>query len=114
MRLSVKMSTITKKNITVYLESETIQKLDKLTKNYIFPNRSSLVNYCCELAMPIINKELKFLRKNVEIDNLPNVLNYLKERGFVIRGFVQPRVKIPLGNIHFSSDNKVKSVKVYK
>lgn len=95
-----------KENITVYLEVQTIQKINKLIKNYIFPNRSSLVNYCIELAMPIIKNELKFLRKNVEIDNLPDILNYLKERGFVIRGHKQPKIKVPLGNVHFNSDNK--------
>lgn len=64
--------------------------------------------------MPIIKKELKFLRKSVEIDNLPDVLNYLKERGFVIRGHKQSKVSVPLGNIFFNSNNKKENEKVFK
>ena len=100
------MSKTTKKNITVYLQDKTIKELNKLSKNYIFPNRSILVNYCIDLAIPIINKELKFLKKNIKVDDLPNVLEYLKTHGFVIYHFIQPKEKIPLGNIYFNSNNK--------
>ena len=108
------MSKITKKNITVYLQDETVKELSKLTKYYIFPNRSILINYCIDLAIPIINKELKFLKKNIKVNHLPNVLEYLKKHGFVIYHHIQPRNKVPLGNIHFNSNNKRKMVKVFK
>ena len=103
-----------KKNITVNLQIETIKKLDKIVGNYIFPSRSSLINYCIELSVPIINKELKSFKKNIELNNFPKVLEYLKSHGFVIHPYIQSKEKVPLGNIHFNSNNDKELPKVFK
>ena len=92
-----------------------IKKMDVLVDNYIFPNRSSLVNYCVDRALPIIVKELKPLRKNIENYDLPNVLEFLKQHGFVIHhNHTQPKVKVPLGNIYFNSNNDKDLLKIIK
>jgi len=79
------MSKIIKKNVSVYITLENLRKLDKLIENYIFSNRSFLVNYCIDLAFPILLKEFEKIKKAIEINDLPKVLEFLKSHGFVIR-----------------------------
>ena len=91
--------------ITTYIQKDSLKQLNALVKNYIFPNRSLLVNYCIELALPIIYKKNDELKKSIKEKNLPKIFNFLKSRGFIIKRGVQPTSRIPLGNIYFGSDN---------
>jgi len=100
------MKEIIKKNISVYIKLETLKKLDKLIQGYIFPNRSALVNYCIEVSLPTVLKQFEKIKKAIEIDNLPDVLGFLKNHGFVIYLHSQRKQTVPLGNIHFNSNNK--------
>lgn len=101
------MIKINKKNISVYIPIETLKKLDKLVKGYIFPNRSILVNYCVEFALPNIVKEFEKINKAIEINDLPNILEFLKNRGFIIYTHSHlNKQTVPLGNIYFNSNNK--------
>lgn len=99
---------IIKKNISVYIQIKSLKKLDKLIEGYIFPNRSALVNYCIEFALPNIVKEFEKIKKSIEINDLPDVLEYLKNHGFIIHLHSQPNKNVPLGNVHFNSNNNKK------
>ena len=99
---------VIKKNISVYIKVKNIEKLDKLIKGYIFPNRSGLINYCIEFALPNIVKEFEKIKKVIEINDLPEVLEFLKNHGFVIYIRSQSKQKNTLGNIHFNSNNNKK------
>ena len=106
-----------KRNISVNMVADKIKILDKFIDNYFFPNRSSLIRYCIDLALPIIAQECQKVKKSVKDDNLPNVLEFLKNRGFVIHlntNGCQPKMVVPLGNIHFNSNNERNLIKVVK
>lgn len=99
------MTKIIKKNISVYIALKTLKKLDNLILGYIFPNRSALVNYCIELALPIVLKEFEKIKQAIEINDLPDVLEFLKNHGFIIYLRSQGKEKTPLGNVYFNSNN---------
>ena len=99
---------VIKKNISVYLTVKNIEKLNKLIKGYIFPNRSGLINYCIEFALPNIVKEFEKIKQAIEINDLPDVLEFLKNHGFIIYTRSKGRQAVPLGNIHFNSNNNKK------
>ena len=106
-----------KRNITINMVKGKINLLDKFIDDYYFPNRSSLIRYCIDLALPIIAQECEKIKKAVENNDLPNVLEFVKSRGFVIhhnKGGSQPKVFVPLGNIHFNSNNGRDLPKVFK
>jgi len=96
---------VNKKNISVYITVKTLKKLDKLIEGYIFPNRSALVNYCVEFALPNIIKEFEKIKKSIEINDIQDVLGFLKNHGFIIHSHSQGKRKVPLGNVHFNSNN---------
>lgn len=106
-----------KQNITVNMVKDKIKILDDFVNNYYFPNRSSLIRYCIDKALPMIFQECKEIKESVKNNNLPNVLGYLKSRGFVIHLNTtgrQPEVAVPLGNIHYNSNNGRKLAKAFK
>lgn len=106
-----------KQNITINMVKDKIKLLDKFIDNYFFPNRSSLIRYCIDLALPIIAQECEKVKESVKNNDLPNVLEFLKSHGFVIhcnRNGGQPKIAVPLGNIHFNSNNGRDLIKVIK
>ena len=106
-----------KRNITINMVKDKVKLLDEFIDNYFFPNRSSLIRYCIDLALPIIAQECEKIKESVKTNDLPNILEFLKSRGFVIHrnqnGF-QPKKVVPLGNIHFNSNNERNLIKVVK
>lgn len=106
-----------KQNITVNMVKKKIKVLDEFVDAYFFPNRSSLIRYCIDIALPVIAQECEKVKKSIENDNLPDVLEYLKSRGFVIHlntNGCQPKMVVPLGNIYFNSNNERNLIKTFK
>jgi len=106
-----------KQNITINMVKDKIKMLDAFVVNYYFPNRSSLIRYCIDMALPIITQECEKVKESIKNDDLPSVLEFLKSRGFVIHlntAGSQPKVVVPLGNIYFNSNNGRDLIKASK
>jgi hypothetical protein len=104
-----RMNDKTKTNFCVNMLTNRLKTLNELVDKQYFPSRSVLVDYCVKIALPTILQECKKLDETREQMNeldLTEILEFLKMRGYVIRRGVQPTVKIPLGNIHFNSNNE--------
>ena len=106
-----------KQNFCVNMFTAKLKILNELVDKYYFPSRSMLIEYCIDIALPIILEECKRLDKTrnelAELD-LSEVLEFLKKHGFVIKHGTQPSVKIPLGNIYYNSNNGKTLVKASK
>ncbi len=107
----------TKQNFCINMFTDKLKILNELVDKYYFPSRSMLIEYCVDIALPIILEECKKLVKTRnelgELD-LSELLEFIKKHGFVIKHGAQPTVKIPLGNIHFNSNNGKTLVKIVK
>lgn len=97
-----------KQNFCVNMHTNKIKMLNDLVDKYYFPSRSMLIEYCVDKALPIILEECKKLdetRNELHELDLSELLEFLKKHGFVIKHGTQPTAKVPLGNIHFNSNN---------
>ena len=106
-----------KRNISVNMVKDKIEQLDKFINAYFFPNRSCLIRYCIDIALPVIAQECEKVKESIKTNNLPDVLEFLKKRGFIIHlntNGSQPKMVVPLGNIYFNSNNERDLIKVVK
>lgn len=95
-----------KKRVSIFSEISIIKELDLLVDKGYYPSRSNLINNCIKISLPIIYKQLNDLNNNVIRNDLPKILDFLKERGYIIVKN-NSRNKILLGNVHFNTDNQI-------
>ena len=94
--------------VSIFSKKSLVKELDLLVNNGYYPSRSNLINNCIKMSLPIIYKQLTDLNDKVIQKDLPKIFDFLKEQGYIIiKNNNKSRSKIPLGNIHFNTDNQI-------
>lgn len=99
------------KGISLMMSKKHYEIMKKLKAQHFYPSISAIIRESLRIALPKILKNTSEIEKFINNNDIINVLEYIKNHGYIIYNLNHPRKRIPLGNIYFNSDNKVITTK---
>jgi hypothetical protein len=100
------MEKIKRVRVSCYMNEKLVKQIDSLVNSGLYRSRSNLIENCIEKQLPILLKEMSDVSEFIENNDIPKVFEFVKSKGFIIVKKHPSIVRIPLGNIHFNSDNQ--------
>lgn len=99
---------IKQKNISFCLSQKYYTLFKKIKNIGYFPSISSIIRYCIEQQIDTLINNINKINNAIKNNNLPKILKYLKQNGYIIYQNSQKWKHIPLGNIFHKSNNIIK------
>jgi len=94
--------------IVTYSVSKQHDKLfQELKDNNYFPSKSAVARYCINYAMPKLISDIRELNEYLKSDEIINVLNKLKDFGYVIYSGKQKQKHIPILTVNHNNISEI-------